>query len=167
MMMLTETQARLASERRERLQRLNRGPIDPPKVAAIVPPIPPLQPSETISAADPIELPPVNQWLVRREPSGRPMIREIQIVTASYFDVTLGDILSARRTSSVVRPRQVAMYLSKTLTLHSLPEIGRRFGDRDHTTILHAVRKIDGMIGAGDKIADDVAAIRSRLGRCA
>ena len=66
----------------------------------------------------------------------------IQRVVAEHFNVTVADILSARRTANVVRPRQIAMYLTKVLTLRSLPEIGRRFGGRDHTTVLHAVHKL-------------------------
>ena len=68
--------------------------------------------------------------------------QEIQRMVARQYNVSRADLLSSRRTANVVRPRQVAMYLAKTLTLRSLPEIGRRFGGRDHTTVLHAVRKI-------------------------
>lgn len=64
---------------------------------------------------------------------------------AGYYKISVRDMLSARRTRSVVRPRQVAMYLAKQLTLRSLPDIGRRFGGRDHTTVLHAVRKIESL----------------------
>jgi len=64
-------------------------------------------------------------------------------VIAFYPKVTLIDLKSARRTAEVVQPRQIAMYLVKTLTTRSLPDIGRRFGGRDHTTVLHAVRKIE------------------------
>ena len=69
-------------------------------------------------------------------------IEAIQKLVTSRFNVSRADILSSRRTATVVRPRQIAMYLSKLLTPRSLPEIGRRFGGRDHTTVLHAVRKI-------------------------
>ena len=81
--------------------------------------------------------------LVRTQYLKRVMIDDIQKLVASHFNVSRADILSSRRTFNVVRPRQIAMYLSKTLTLRSLPEIGRRFGGRDHTTVLHAVRKIE------------------------
>ena len=73
-------------------------------------------------------------------------IEDIQKLVASHYSVTRADILSSRRTATVVKPRQVAMFLAKTLTLRSLPEIGRRFGGRDHTTVLHAVRKIEGLL---------------------
>jgi hypothetical protein len=71
-----------------------------------------------------------------------PTIKEIQYFVGRRFDVLVSEMKSARRTASVVRPRQIAMYLSKILTPRSLPEIGRHFGGRDHTTVLHAVRKI-------------------------
>ena len=71
--------------------------------------------------------------------------------------------LSSRRTANVVRPRQIAMYLAKTLTLRSLPEIGRRFGGRDHTTVLHAVRKIESLIGQDTSLAAEIEAIKGQL----
>jgi chromosomal replication initiator protein len=63
----------------------------------------------------------------------------------------------------VVRPRQIAMYLAKTLTLRSLPEIGRRFGGRDHTTVLHAVRKIENLVGNDTTTADEVELLKRLL----
>src|SRR6202035_4208056 len=74
-----------------------------------------------------------------------------------------GDILSARRTTSVVRPRQIAMYLSKLLTPRSLPEIGRRFGGRDHTTVLHAVRKITGLVTADGTLSEEIELLKRML----
>jgi chromosomal replication initiator protein len=71
--------------------------------------------------------------------------------------------LSSRRTANVVRPRQVAMYLAKPLTLRSLPEIGRRFGGRDHTTVLHAVRKIEGLVGDDAMLADEIEVLKRQL----
>jgi chromosomal replication initiator protein len=62
---------------------------------------------------------------------------------AEHYCLRMSDMTSARRARAVARPRQVAMYLSKTMTSKSLPEIGRRFGGRDHTTVMHAVRKIE------------------------
>ncbi len=81
--------------------------------------------------------------LVRPIELKRVRIEEIQRIVARHYNVNRSDLLSSRRTANVVRPRQIAMYLAKTLTLRSLPEIGRRFGGRDHTTVLHAVRKIE------------------------
>ena len=71
--------------------------------------------------------------------------------------------MSSRRTANVVRPRQVAMYLAKTLTLRSLPEIGRRFGGRDHTTVLHAVRKIENLVHNDAALAEEIELIKRQL----
>ncbi len=68
--------------------------------------------------------------------------------------------MSNRRTRVIVKPRQVAMYLSKTMTPRSFPEIGRRFGGRDHTTVLHAVRKIEEMIAADQKLSHEIELLR-------
>ncbi len=98
--------------------------------------------------------------LIRPCDPKRVRIDDILRVVAKHYNVSRADILSQRRTANVVKPRQVAMYLAKTLTLRSLPEIGRRFGGRDHTTVLHAVRKIDGLI-AGDRVlADEIEALK-------
>jgi chromosomal replication initiator protein len=101
--------------------------------------------------------------LVRTREPKRVKIEDIQRVVARHYNVSRADILSARRTATVVRPRQVAMYLAKVLTLRSLPEIGRRFGGRDHTTVLHAVRKIDGLMGSDRSLADDVDLLKRML----
>ena len=90
-------------------------------------------------------------------------IEDIQKLVASHYSVTRADILSSRRTATVVKPRQVAMYLSKTLTLRSLPEIGRRFGGRDHTTVLHAVRKIEGLCASNDALREELELLKRML----
>lgn len=82
---------------------------------------------------------------------------------AAYYGVTTLDVLSDRRTANIVRPRQVAMYLAKTLTTRSLPEIGRRFGGRDHTTVLHAVRKVTALRETDRRVFDDVASLTHKL----
>ena len=92
-----------------------------------------------------------------------PTIRSIVAATAAHFGVPVIDLMSQRRHKSVVRPRQIAMYLARVITPRSLPDIGRNMGGRDHTTILHAFHKITGLIDAGDPIADDIAAIRAKL----
>jgi chromosomal replication initiator protein len=94
-----------------------------------------------------------------REPR-RIRIEEIQKVVARHYNVTKHDLLSARRTRTVVRPRQIAMYLAKTMTPRSFPEIGKRFGGRDHTTVLHAVRKIEGMVAADETLAHEIEFLR-------
>ncbi len=88
---------------------------------------------------------------------GRIKIEDILKVVGRHYNVAKADLLSPRRARTVVLPRQIGMYLAKKLTSRSLPEIGRRFGGRDHSTVLHAVRKIEDQIKADDKLAKDVA----------
>ncbi|MBU0643248.1 MAG: chromosomal replication initiator protein DnaA, partial [Alphaproteobacteria bacterium] len=73
------------------------------------------------------------------------------------------DMIGPKRVRSIARPRQVAMYLAKQLTSRSLPEIGRRFGGRDHTTVMHGVRRIEELKGTDSQIADDVEMLRRAL----
>ena len=101
--------------------------------------------------------------LVRNREPKRVKIEDIQKLVASRYNVSRSDILSERRTAAVVRPRQIAMYLAKVLTLRSLPEIGRRFGGRDHTTVLHAVRKIEKQIGEDTGLNDEVELLKRML----
>jgi chromosomal replication initiator protein len=101
--------------------------------------------------------------LIRPVELKRVRIEEIQRIVARHYNVSRSDLLSSRRTANVVRPRQIAMYLAKTLTLRSLPEIGRRFGGRDHTTVLHAVRKIESLIGVDNALAAEIEALKSQL----
>jgi chromosomal replication initiator protein len=101
--------------------------------------------------------------LVRTPDEKKVKIEDIQKLVASHFQVSRADILSARRTASVVRPRQIAMYLSKLLTPRSLPEIGRRFGGRDHTTVLHAVRKITGLVTADGTLSEEIELLKRML----
>ena len=82
-------------------------------------------------------------------------IDNIQRTVAEYYKIKVADILSKRRTRSVARPRQIAMALSKELTNHSLPEIGEAYGGRDHTTVLHACRKVKTLVGEDGEIRDD------------
>lgn len=101
--------------------------------------------------------------LVRQVEPKRVKIEDIQRIVARHHNVSRADILSSRRTQTVVRPRQVAMYLSKQMTLRSLPEIGRRFGGRDHTTVLHAVRKIEELVKRDAALGDEVELLRRML----
>lgn len=98
----------------------------------------------------------------RRE-AGLTSIRNIQRACAQEFGVEVRDILSSRRTAKVVLPRMVAVYLSRHMTGKSMPEIGRRFGGRDHTTALHSIRKIAAMIDADPVFASRVQSIRERI----
>jgi chromosomal replication initiator protein len=90
-------------------------------------------------------------------------IEEIQKRVAEHFNVRIADMHSARRARAVARPRQVAMYLAKQLTSRSLPEIGRKFGGRDHTTVMHAVRKIEELKTTDSSFAEDVDLLRRML----
>jgi chromosomal replication initiator protein len=101
--------------------------------------------------------------LIRPAEPKRVRIEDIQRIVARQYNVSRADLLSSRRTANVVRPRQVAMYLAKILTLRSLPEIGRRFGGRDHTTVLHAVRKIEALSGNDTALAEEIEALKRQL----
>jgi chromosomal replication initiator protein len=101
--------------------------------------------------------------LIRPQEPKRIKIEEIQRIVARQYNVSRADLLSSRRTANVVRPRQVAMYLAKQLTLRSLPEIGRRFGGRDHTTVLHAVRKIENLVNTDTSLAEEIEVLKRQL----
>jgi chromosomal replication initiator protein len=94
-----------------------------------------------------------------REPR-RIRIEDIQKVVASHYNVSKHDLLSARRTRAIVRPRQIAMYLAKTMTPRSFPEIGKRFGGRDHTTVLHAVRKVEELAAGDETLAQEIELLK-------
>jgi chromosomal replication initiator protein len=90
-------------------------------------------------------------------------VDEIQKAVAEHYLLKQADLLSERRTRAVARPRQLAMYLAKNLTTRSYPDIGRRFGNRDHTTVLHAVRRIEQLKGEDASIAADVETLTRKL----
>ena len=90
-------------------------------------------------------------------------IEDILRIVSRHFGVSKGDLLSQRRHRSVVWPRQIGMYLAKQLTHRSLPEIGRRFGNRDHTTVLHAIRKIEGVIAGDAGLRDELEELKKLL----
>lgn len=98
--------------------------------------------------------------LTRTNHQKRIRIEEIQRVVARHYHVSKQDLLSTRRTRVIVKPRQIAMYLAKHLTSRSLPEIGRRFGGRDHTTVLHAVRKIETMTDSDEKLSQEIELLK-------
>jgi chromosomal replication initiator protein len=105
----------------------------------------------------------VDELLVHLVGAGEPKrvrIEDIQRIVARHYNVSRQELVSNRRTRVIVKPRQVAMYLSKTMTPRSFPEIGRRFGGRDHTTVLHAVRKIEEMIAADQKLSHEIELLR-------
>lgn len=92
-----------------------------------------------------------------------PKMTDIKRAICKHFNVSLTDLMSVRRDRKVCRPRQVAMYLCKEYTNRSLPEIGRGFGGRDHTTALHAVRKVKSLCLTNPVIAHDVAHLEARF----
>ena len=93
----------------------------------------------------------------------RVTIEEIQKRVAEHFNIRISDMHSARRSRAVARPRQVAMFLAKQLTARSLPEIGRKFGGRDHTTVMHAVKRVDELRQSDSNFAEDVELLKLML----
>ncbi|MEN0040738.1 MAG: chromosomal replication initiator protein DnaA [Pseudomonadota bacterium] len=111
----------------------------------------------------PLEIEQIEKMLSHLVQSGeqrRVRVEDIQKVVSRHYNVSKNDLLSNRRTRVIVRPRQIAMYLSKMLTPRSLPEIGRRFGGRDHTTVLHAVRKIEGLLKEDQQLAHEIELLK-------
>jgi len=100
---------------------------------------------------------------ILRAQDRRVTIEEIQKKVAEHWNIRLTDMSSARRARAVARPRQVAMYLAKQLTSRSLPEIGRKFGNRDHTTVMHAVARVNDLMGQDAAFAEDVELLRRTL----
>ena len=90
-------------------------------------------------------------------------LEEIQRKVSDHYNIRLSDMLGPKRLRSFARPRQVAMYLCKQLTSRSLPEIGRRFGGRDHTTVMHGVRRIEDLRNQDSQIFDDIDLLRRSL----
>ena len=90
-------------------------------------------------------------------------IEEIQRKVAEHYNIRLSDMIGPKRVRTVARPRQIAMYLAKQMTSRSLPEIGRRFGGRDHTTIMHGVKKIEELRSADRSLAEDIDLLRRLL----
>ncbi len=101
--------------------------------------------------------------LVRSRDTRRVRIEDILRIVSRHYKVPRNDLLSSRRSRDVVRPRQIAMYLAKALTSRSLPEIGRRFGGRDHTTVLHSVRKVEQMIKDDGDLAQEIELLKRML----
>jgi len=90
-------------------------------------------------------------------------VEEIQRKVAEHYNIRISDMVGPKRQRSIARPRQIAMWLSKGLTTRSLPDIGRRFGGRDHTTVMHGVRKIDELRKSDPQIAEDLELLRRAL----
>ena len=93
-----------------------------------------------------------------------PSIKDISDAVGRYFRLSEMDLISPRRTCGVVYPRQIAMFLARTMTMRSLPYIGQRMGGRDHTTVLHGTRRIEALLAAGDgEVIADVEAIKQMI----
>ena len=90
-------------------------------------------------------------------------VDKIQNVVSNYFNIPLSDMLSQRRSRPLARPRQIAMFLAKKLTSRSLPEIGRMFGGRDHTTVMHAIKKIQELCNADPSFAEHIKVLKKTL----
>ena len=90
-------------------------------------------------------------------------VESIQNIVAVYFNLNIQEMLSPRRSRSLARPRQIAMYLAKKYTTNSLPDIGRKFSNRDHTTVIHAVKKIEELIKNDNEIKNSITEIKKRL----
>jgi chromosomal replication initiator protein len=102
---------------------------------------------------------------LRSGPAGKTSIEDIQRKTAEYYKLEVRDFHSPQRARRVARPRQVAMYLSRQLTTRSLPEIGRRFGGRDHTTVLHACRRVEALCLEDNTFRTEVDFLKTLLSR--
>jgi chromosomal replication initiator protein len=87
----------------------------------------------------------------------------IQKRVAAHYGVRVSEMFSARRARNIARPRQIAMYLAKNLTSLSYPEIGRQFGGRDHTTVMHAVKTVENLMKSDAQLSEDVELIKSIL----
>ncbi len=100
---------------------------------------------------------------VLRQSDRKVTVEEIQRRVSEHYNIRLSDMIGPKRVRTYVRPRQVAMYLAKTMTSRSLPEIGRRFGGRDHTTIMHGVKRIEELKATDSQMADDLELLRRSL----
>ena len=110
-----------------------------------------------------IEIAKQNLAEILRASERKVSIDEILRKVTDHYGLNMSDMLSPRRTRSIARPRQVAMYLAKTMTEHSLPEIGRQFGKRDHTTVIHAVKKVEELQISDTQIVKDIEVLRRQL----
>lgn len=105
--------------------------------------------------------------LIAFPPDGARFLNQVEIIQRAVLrefpKVTMADLKSPRRTGLIVRARQIGMYLAKTITTKSFPDIGRRFGGRDHTTVIHAVRKIEAAVPKDGELAAQIARIKENL----
>ena len=154
-MSLVET---LHAEHKARLYRMGGQPKPKPAYTPPAPVIKPIDPEPYYAG----------MWFYNLVThAGKPLairIEDIQIAVCRHYRISRHDMISGRRTANIVFPRQVAYYLSKKLTLRSLPEIGRRFGGKDHTTVLHGIRKIEALEALMDTdTMGQISAIKAEL----
>lgn len=93
----------------------------------------------------------------------QPTVREIVVAVCAHYETCHVDVLSKRRPGSVVKARHMAMFLARKHTLKSLPDIGRRMGNKDHTTVIHAINKINKLLSIDVALAADIAAIEAKI----
>jgi chromosomal replication initiation ATPase DnaA len=157
----TPLQLAARQQHKARLARIAARAIQPKpqavvKVDAIAAPIP--------APPEPVRPRHYKTWFsVEAENNLAVTVEHIKFVVAQAFGVTKLSLESARRTDNLVRPRQIAMYLANELTLHSMAFIGHRFGDRDHSTVHHAIEKIERLVQIDAELAEQIAAIRESI----
>jgi hypothetical protein len=155
-----------ASERRARLARLGAIPTNSIVSKLTEAQVVPLRPEKKL-VIPPVEFFYQNFWcwdLVTATNRIMPTIQNIQNVVANNFDITVIDMVSARRTKHLILPRHIALYLAKTLTKFSYPVIGRYFGGRDHSTIIHAVEKIEARMASEPDLKRTIDGLRGLFG---
>ncbi len=171
----TPSQRYAAEERNKRLAKIKaKAKPDKPVIIHIpqfVEPVPALIPDRSLERwterQKRIPLPKKPWFSVERDlgpiEAVRPSVEQIQRAVCLHYNVKREDFLSIRRFAAVVKARQVAMYLCKVLTLRTLPEIGRRMGGRDHTTVLHGFRKVERLITSDLDLAAEIESIRAGI----
>jgi len=170
---MTPTQTRLFAERKERLARIAcRALVQNVAVIAKQERAETARPAMTIKQAEEwmakqleqvVETSVPKLWFSIADRPGEVSIKTIQHTVCTHFNVSMRDMLSPRRLAGIVLPRHVAFYLAKIRTQKSLPDIGRRFGGRDHTTVLHGVRRVSALIASGHPIARDIEVLAETL----
>ncbi len=160
--------ASLHARHKEIRARIWKSSPHPPAIARIMPRtvncIPYTSPAFLTHQSDqPLPEGSLNPSLLPPAPPRPATIRNIIAEVAAFHAVTADDIRSPNRQHRFVRPRQIACYLAKSLTKNSYPEIGRRIGGRDHTTVLHAIRKIERLLATDELLANRIEALRQRF----
>lgn len=137
--------------------------IERPVAIIQVKPEPPPPPAKPMFPPVPDHLM-VEAHRVLKSPAWDGSILKIQRAVCADYGVSMNDLVSSRRTADIVRPRQVAVYLCRRLTVKSLPEIGRKFGGRDHTTMIAAIRRIERLIASDQVLHARINSIEASLG---